>query len=1012
MESGRRTLNRALVPQGILLVLTISAGLQGAAPVRSIGRLNTGRLPIPGSACAARYPQDSPVTLELGKPVDRELSAGQRHTYPITLSEGQYIGLEIKQHGIEVGVSLKLPEGKSVPIFVPFGNSSVLSIPRVAEVAGTYQFEVYAGSRAPAGRYEIQLVQLHPATDQERALQQARTLLEEYTQLRIQGKFAECRELLVRAIDIREKVLGPDDILIATPLTHLASLYDLAGDFAAAEPLFLRAVKIEERALGSESPQLAFDLQDLGVHYQARGDNAKAEETFKRAIEILEKAGRADNLLFDSMLGSLGLVYYEQGDYAKAEEYYARSQAMEEKMLGPDHFHLAPSYTRRGRVAYDAGDYAKAEAMFARALALYEKSLGTDKVELADRLNDLAGLYCTTGEYAKAGALMNRALSILERTGSMAVPVAQETLFGLSRLYAEQGLARQAVRFETQASELEERYVRLNVKAGSEREKLAFLATLSSHCWRNISLHAQFAPGDPEARTLAVTTILRFKGRVQDTMSDSLASLRERFGTDDRKLLDQLNETTSKIADLVIKGPQSLSSVRHQEQIKGLEQQKEELEAEISRRSSGFYERSHTVTLEEIQSAIPGRGALIEYAMYRPFDPKAPETGRAFSEPRYIVYVIHHQGEPLWAELGEERKIDQLVDSWRRALRDPHSKDVQDLGRAVDDKVMRPVRRLAGDVTQLLISGDGELNLAPFEAMVDEKGRYLIQNYSLSYLTSGRELLRLNVARESRSKPVIIANPLFGEAQHPALLTPGEAPGAGRRASVTEARSLSDVYFGPLAQTEEEARSIQATLPDAQMLLGAQATKSALKRVAAPRILHIATHGFFLETGPGRGNDRSGTRADRVYTNASIENPLLRSGLALAGANLRERSDDGILTALEASGLNLWGTKLVTLSACDTGLGEVKAGEGVYGMRRAFVLAGAESLVMSLWPVSDYVTREMMTSYYAGLEKGLGRGEALRRVKLAMLKRKDRQHPFFWASFIQSGEWANLSGKR
>jgi len=146
---------------------------------------------------------------------------------------------------------------------------------------------------------------------------------------------------------------------------------------------------------------------------------------------------------------------------------------------------------------------------------------------------------------------------------------------------------------------------------------------------------------------------------------------------------------------------------------------------------------------------------------------------------------------------------------------------------------------------------------------------------------------------------------------------------------------------------------------------------------------------------------------------ARVDNPLLRSGLALAGANLRKGTgDDGILTALEATGLNLWGTKLVTLSACDTGLGEVKNGEGVYGLRRAFVLAGTESLVMSLWPVSDYVTREMMTAYYKGLEQGQGRGEALRQVQLAMLRRVDRAHPFYWASFIQAGEWASLEGKR
>src|SRR5262249_12686276 len=143
---------------------------------------------------------------------------------------------------------------------------------------------------------------------------------------------------------------------------------------------------------------------------------------------------------------------------------------------------------------------------------------------------------------------------------------------------------------------------------------------------------------------------------------------------------------------------------------------------------------------------------------------------------------------------------------------------------------------------------------------------------------------------------------------------------------------------------------------------------------------------------------------------ASIQNPLLRSGLALSGANLTKTAgDDGILTALEAAGLNLWGTKLVTLSACDTGVGEVKNGEGVYGLRRAFFLAGTESLVMSLWPVSDIAPREMMTSYYAGLRKGLGRGEALRQAELAMLKRPTRRHPFYWASFIESGAWTPLT---
>jgi CHAT domain-containing protein len=150
---------------------------------------------------------------------------------------------------------------------------------------------------------------------------------------------------------------------------------------------------------------------------------------------------------------------------------------------------------------------------------------------------------------------------------------------------------------------------------------------------------------------------------------------------------------------------------------------------------------------------------------------------------------------------------------------------------------------------------------------------------------------------------------------------------------------------------------------------------------------------------------------DRFITLKKI-NPLLRSGLGLAGANLKSENNDGILTALEAAGLNLWGTKLVVLSACDTGVGEVKNGDGVYGLRRALVLAGSETQMMSLWPVSDIGTRELMTSFYRNLKAGMGRSAALRDVQLKMIADPKRAHPFYWASFILSGEWANLDGKR
>jgi CHAT domain-containing protein len=321
---------------------------------------------------------------------------------------------------------------------------------------------------------------------------------------------------------------------------------------------------------------------------------------------------------------------------------------------------------------------------------------------------------------------------------------------------------------------------------------------------------------------------------------------------------------------------------------------------------------------------------------------------------------------------------------------------------------MQPLQEALDRVSQLLISPDGALNLIPFAALRDREGRYLAQDHRITYLATGRDLLRLDAPGKGLAgRPLIIADPLFDLPDSRKFAKTVDI--ARQRRSVTTGTDLSSVYFAPLAGASREARAIGTLLPDSIVLTGKAATKATLKSYPAPRILHIATHGFFLDDDTSK---HSAAAADgrSLESGGGIQNPLLRSGLALAGANASSR--DGILTALEVSGFNLWGTRLVTLSACDTGLGEVKNGEGVYGLRRALVLAGAETLVMSLWPVSDQVTRELMTAYYTGLAQGQGRGEALRQVQLKMMKRADRQHPFYWASFIQSGEWANLDGQR
>jgi len=435
------------------------------------------------------------------------------------------------------------------------------------------------------------------------------------------------------------------------------------------------------------------------------------------------------------------------------------------------------------------------------------------------------------------------------------------------------------------------------------------------------------------------------------------------------------------------------ADVRRQS-ISELELKKEKLEAQMSERNAEFRMRTQPVTIESVRAAIPADGALVEFKVFRPFDPKSSRNSEAYGPPHYAAYIFNREAAPRGLDLGPVERIDRGIDAFRQALRDPASTDVKTLARALDRQILEPIRPLLGSASRLLLSPDGRLNLIPFEALVDDDSRFAVERYAITYLTSGRDLLRMQTPRLSRSEPIVVADPAFGD--------PRDPPAGGRstiaaartaRRSITTGASLATMYFAPLDGTADEARAIKSLFPDARLLTHQQATKSALVKVDAPSVLHIATHGFFLQD-------------DDKHT----ESALLRSGLALSGANIRaaDAAGAGILTALEAANLNLWGTQLVTLSACDTGVGEVRTGEGVYGLRRAFFLAGAESLVMSLWPVNDRVTREMMTAYYGGLKDGLGRGDALRRAQLALLARGGRQHPFYWASFIQAGQWTPL----
>ena len=1015
------------------------------------------------AVAASSLPQQTPksadsdrqaATLQPNSAVRRELTGGEEHFYQVRMEPGQYARVIVEQRGIDVEVWVRGTDGKTFVRFdSQYGTEGEEVAEMVADTAAARQLSVRSPSRtAASGQYEIRIAEMRAAGKNDLALHEIQQLVATADTDFLSGKYDQALQRRERAVAIGETVFGKDDPLVAGLLDQLGDYYDDKQDFNRAIALRERAVRIYERTLG-EGHLLTVDLNaTLAWLYAQTNEVAKAERLAQRTLEIGQKALEHENqkvakalldlaavtrdpkkaeALFlralmiaektvapgDPMLGitldGLGGFYSEAGDYQQAEQFLQRSLSIKEQYLGPQNIGLAVTLHNLGRLARVKKDYPAAEAYYEKAIAIIEKAFGPENPRLAVTLNNLANIYRVKGEYTKSLKAHLQVLRISESTLGPYHPLTLQSLGNIAKTYAAQGNVGEAIKFQSRVDAVIERNIEMNVAIGSERQKLSYLKSIAERTDRTVSLNASLATDDPTASALAALVLLQRKGRVLDAMSEGFLSLRQRSTPAEGALLTQFNETAAELARLVLNGPQSLSIEEHRARVHELEERKERLEDEISRVSAEFRAQSQPVTFAAVQSAIPPNASLIEFAIYRPFDPKAESNDEAYGESRYIAYVLRNKGEVRWRDLGNASSIDERIGSLRKALRDPLRRDVRALARVVDSTVMQPVRELIGEASQVLISPDGVLNLIPFEALVDENGQYLIQRYSITYLTSGRDLLRLQVPRAAAATSVVIADPSYGQ---PELSQTRDANKIGLtdrpsdRTNGTKSSDLASVFFAPLTGTAHEARAIRSFFPDAHTLLGREATESSLKQASAPRVLHIATHGFFLTDGPRSGGVQA-TRA--ISATAKVENPLLRAGLALAGANMRSDSgDDGILTALEASGLNLWGTRLVVLSACDTGVGEVKNGEGVYGLRRAFVLAGTETLVMSFWPVSDYVTRELMTAYYRGLKQGGGRGEALRQVKLRMLKSSGRQHPFYWAGFIQSGEWANLDGKR
>ena len=793
-----------------------------------------------------------------------------------------------------------------------------------------------------------------------------------------QGNYEKAEIFYIQSLEIRKSLFGNSHLDIARSLNGLAVTYSLQGRYEKAEPLSVQSLEMRKFLLGSSHPAIVISLNDLALIYQYQGRYKKAELIIIEALEMNKAllGDRHPSML--PILNNLAVVYQKQEAYDKAEPILVKSLEITKSLLGERHPSVAISLNNLAVLYEYQKKYKKAISLYIEAIEVYKTISGDRHPEIANSLNNLAVLYQHQGNYQKTEPLLLQALQLRQALLGNRHPGIAYNLNRLSDFYASQERYEEAVTYQQQGLEIEEANLNTNILPGSEIQKSDYLETLKRSTDTTISLNLQYLSNNSNATNLAFTTILRRKGRILGTLASSFYQVRQNLTPPDQTQLDQLSVTQSQLSNLYHKGVESSSPEQYRTRIIELEQKATQLSENLSRRSTEFQAVIQPVTLEMVQQQIPTDSALIELTQYQPFKLNVKNQEKS-GTPHYAAYILTHSGTRKALDLGPIQPIDEALTLHRQNLQD-NAIPIPQLkadARKLDALLMQPIRQHLGNTRNLLLSPDSTLNLLPFETLVDENNNYLLETHTITYLTSGRDLQRLTTPKANNNPTLILADPYFGK--------PGTL-------ATTRTLDLKNQTFPPLDGTRTEATALGKLL-NTQPLLGTDATETAIKQTKSPKILHIATHGFFQPS-----------------TEATKTNPLLNSGLVLAGFQLgKSGNDDGILTALEVSNLNLTNTKLVTLSACETGLGTTSNGEGIYGLRRALTIAGAESQVISLWKVSDDATKDLMINYYTRLKANEGRSLALHNAQRDMLKSKDYPHPYYWAAFIPSGDWRPLN---
>jgi CHAT domain-containing protein/tetratricopeptide (TPR) repeat protein len=878
-------------------------------------------------------------------------------------------------------------------------------------------------------------------------------------------QFARAEQLLQRLLQILEKVGVTEASPYARQLGRLGKIAVQRGDDAQAEVYLRQAVAKLKATLGEDHPDTILAIGWLAKCYADLGDDERAFPLYCQVVQfhkrrMLGQEARGYSFRRFPFLNSdttelkpahleyaqasmgLATLYAHKGNYGVAEPLFRQCAQIVKKMYGENHPDYADALRNLGRLHYWRGDYERATQDLRQALTIRERLRGKAPLRDTETLGLLALVYVRQGNFAAAEELYRQATAIDKEVLGQDHWRYRLHLLSLATTLQYLNRGAEAFALMQQAMELDQRSLRRAFAFSSEAGMHNYLARLGPRL--EILVHMAAAEDAPDAATTAILWdwVLRRKGAILE----ALCRFREarQLLRGDAALTEQagrLNALRQRLSDLPLNPPPATTAAGLQLQLRALGDEADRLEAGLNRALAEHRPEqlgaADTVSLDKLRQQLPKGAALVEFLRVRTFRsrPRRPEEPPA--PDRYFAFVLSADpgAPPRLINLGDADAIDAAVSEvcgkLERFPRETGSEKAKEatfrtVSANLYQLVVAPLRAALGGATTVFVAADGELNRVPFPALVDKQGRYLVEHYRFAYLTSGRDLLR-PPAPPGRGT-AIFADPDYDlkasqrQQEVQTVLGPkGPAPAGalvlrGGLAPGVRGRTRWDRLAGALAEAADiEKELAEGPYGPVKTYEGSRALEEVFKAVRSPRILHVATHGFFLprpKAAPGPHGPLPASGEGRLEP---MDNPLLRSGLVLAGANrLAEEAaaagavDDGWVTAEEIALMDLRGTELVVLSACESGLGDIQAGEGVYGLRRALLYAGARTLVTGLFKVPDAETRELMKLFYQGLKAGQGKLGALHEAQRGLLEQRRKQggaaHPFYWAGFVLVGD--------